>query len=94
MSDQKVQDLSSDIIVICPHCEKPVLIEKLNCFIFRHAVLKQTGQQINPHSSKEECDQLAETNQIFGCGKPFKISIKIKLNSNEIEYICEACDYI
>ena len=88
------QELTSDIIVSCPHCEKPVLIEKLNCCIFRHGILKHDGQQMNPHLSKKECDQLVETNQIFGCGKPFKISIKIKLNTNEIEYICEACDYI
>ena len=88
------QELINDIIVNCPHCSKPVLIEKLNCCIFRHAILKQNGQQIDPHSSKEVCDHLIATNQIFGCGKPFKISIKIKLNTNEIEYICEACDYI
>jgi len=91
MSDQ---ELTSEIIVMCPNCDKPVLIEKLNCCIFRHAILRHNGQQINPHSSKEECDQLIETKQIFGCGKPFKISIKIKLDTNEIEYICEACDYI
>jgi hypothetical protein len=94
MSDQEVPDLSTDIIVNCPHCDKPVLIEKLNCCIFRHAILKTTGQQINPHSSKEECDQLVKTDQIFGCGRPFKISIKLKLSTNEIEYICEECDYI
>ena len=29
-----------DFIVECPHCKNPVLIEKLNCCIFRHGILK------------------------------------------------------
>ena len=94
MSDHQISNLTPDIIVTCPHCDKPVLIEQLNCYIFRHAVSKSTGQQIDPHSSKDVCEQLVASNKIFGCGKPFKISIKLKLNSNEVEYICEPCDYI
>jgi hypothetical protein len=26
-------------VVICPHCNEPVIIEKINCAIFRHGVL-------------------------------------------------------
>ena len=87
-------ELVNDIIITCPHCEEVVIIEKLNCCIFRHGIIKKTGQQMNPHASKEECNQLVQENQIYGCGKPFKIIIKIKINTNEVEYITEICDYI
>ena len=44
----------------CPHCHAIVQIEKqnINCGIFRHAFDINTGQQINPHASKEECSML------------------------------------
>jgi len=72
----------------CPHCQDTIIIEELNCAIFRHAVLIDTLQQINPHSSKEICDDLIKNKKIFGCGKPFKIIIKDNI------YIAEICDYI
>jgi hypothetical protein len=44
--------MSKNIIIItCPHCQLLVEIEEINCAIFRHAVLKKTNKQINPHSS-------------------------------------------
>ena len=63
----------SNFVIICPHCKEHVLIEQINCAIFRHAVLKSNNQQINPHSSKEICDNLFNNKQIYGCSKPFKI---------------------
>jgi len=76
------------IIVSCPHCQLFVEIEEINCAIFRHAVLKKTNKQINPHSSKEDCDRYIANNMIIGCGKPFKI-----INENN-EYKAIECDYI
>jgi len=75
-------------IINCPHCKEPVLIEKLNCGIFRHGQYKSTGKQIGPHLSREKCDDLIKKNAIYGCGKPFQIikqqdTIKISI-----------CDYI
>lgn len=74
----------------CPHCFD--LVEVLECFInctiFRHAVLKETMQQINPHASKIECDSLVEENKVYGCAKPFRI---LKENN---KYIVVICDYI
>ena len=61
------------LFVVCPHCQHFVEILEINCAIFRHAVFKQTGQQLNPHASKEECDRLTEQGQVYGCGKPFQI---------------------
>jgi hypothetical protein len=80
--------MSETIIVMCPNCNEFIIIEKLNCCIFRHAVCKETGIQIDPHSSKDVCEQLLNNNLILGCGKPFKIIVdgeKIKV---------EICEYI
>jgi hypothetical protein len=71
-------------VVICPHCGDQILIEQLNCRIFRHGVLRETGQQIPPHSDKSVCDELVNKKLIFGCGKPFMVTNNIAV----------ACDYI
>ena len=48
------------VILQCPYCEEFILIYKkeFNCKIFRHAYYKSNNQQIDPHSSKEVCDNL------------------------------------
>jgi hypothetical protein len=75
-----------DFVVECPHCKIPVLIEKLNCAIFRHGSLKSDGQQIDPHASKELCGYYIEKNLINGCGKPFKV---VKDDNNYVAIVCE-----
>jgi len=77
-----------NIVVICPHCNDPVSIEKVNCAIFRHGILIATKQQMNPHASKAECDILINNKLIYGCGKPFKI---IK---NGTDYEAIICEYV
>jgi hypothetical protein len=77
-------------IVVCPHCNDYVVIEELNCCIFRHGINKTDGTQIDPHLPKPECDRLFQNNLIFGCGKPFRI---IKGENMEIIGV-EKCDYI
>jgi hypothetical protein len=57
----------TNIVIICPHCKEPVLIEKLNCCIFRHGALKSNGKQIDPHASKDLCDFYTEKDLIMGC---------------------------
>ena len=44
---------SEEPILKCPHCNDFIIIEKLNCGIFRHGVSKVTGQQIAPHLDKQ-----------------------------------------
>jgi len=78
----------TDIIVVCPHCQEPLLIEKINCGIFRHGVMKTTGKHINPHSSKKTCTKLLKQDLIYGCGKPFQIII-----NNDL-YKVISCEYI
>ena len=79
------EKLEKNIIIKCPHCSEYIIIVELNCSIFRHGIMKTTGIQIDPHSTKEICDNLIKTNIIYGCGKPFMI------NEN-LEAII--CDYI
>ena len=59
-------------IVKCPHCNEYIIIEQLNCRIFRHASFKN-GEPIPPHSTKAECDTYIEREEVFGCAKPFQI---------------------
>jgi hypothetical protein len=75
--------------VICPHCKEYVIIEQVNCAIFRHGMYKQNFIQINPHLSKNECDNLILNNLIYGCGKPFKIE-----KNHENILMANICDYI
>ena len=74
--------------VQCPHCNEFIIIEQINCAIFRHGIIKNNLQQINPHLSKPNCDFLVDNNLIYGCGKPFKIQL-----INNI-WIATSCDYI
>lgn len=74
----------NELVVTCPHCNIPILIEKLNCRIFRHGVFKTTGKQIHPHAPKELCDLYIRNDMIYGCSKPFQV-----IGDNAV-----ACDYI
>jgi len=76
------------IIIVCPNCDEFVLIEKLNCCIFRHGVYIKTGKQIDPHASKELCDYYKNSNKIYGCGKPYQIIMENN------QYKAVKCDYI
>jgi len=73
----------------CPNCQEFIIIEQLNCGIFRHGVLKKSGKQMNPHASKKVCDNYAKRKMIIGCGKPFKV-----YKDTEGEIKIEICDYI
>ena len=78
------------IVKKCPHCKQLVYlpIAEFNCKIYRHGVYKDSLEQIDPHMKKPECDQLARDGKIYGCGKPFKISI---VNG---KHKISVCDYI
>ena len=73
----------------CPHCQEFFIIDKINCGIFRHGVLKKSGKQINPHSSKRTCYNYIKKKMKIGCGKPFRV---FKDSKGEIKI--EICDYI
>ena len=75
-------------IVKCPHCNEFIIIEKVNCGIFRHGIIKSTLKQMEPHLPKDKCDHLKEGDLIFGCGKPFQI---LMVNG---EMVIQICDYI
>jgi len=81
--------MENEPILICPNCKESFIMEKINCGIFRHAFLISNFQQINPHASKEICDQLISSNSIYGCGKPFKI-----VQDTSEQWIAVECEYI
>ena len=74
--------------VKCPHCGEYIIIEQINCAIFRHGIYKANFIQINPHLSKNQCDELINGGLIYGCGKPLRIE------KNDNVWIALICDYI
>ena len=81
-----------EISVNCPHCNGPIFImlSQINCNVFRHGVFKDTFQQMEPHTPKEECDRLAVEDLIIGCGKPFCILVRKSTG----EFVAFDCGYI
>jgi hypothetical protein len=61
-------------VIVCPYCLCDIAIPRdaINCAIFRHASHKASGEPINPHASKEECDRLLSAGEIYGCTGPFR----------------------
>ena len=78
------------IILTCPICGDYLFIylTDINCGIFRHAVYKNTLINIDPHESKEKCELLIKTGQVYGCASPFRVI------HQESVYIAIKCDYI
>jgi len=83
-----------NIVVECPHCKEPILIEKLNCCIFRHGIFRSTGIQIHPHAEKYVCDLFVKNNLIYGCGKPFTVIPNETSKNEDDKFIAIICDYI
>lgn len=79
-------------VFICPHCDCLVQVseDQVNCHIFRHGILKSTGQQINPHAPQDHCERLMKQDLVHGCCKPFRLS---RDETGVITY-AEKCDYI
>jgi hypothetical protein len=48
-----------------------VHVSDVNCQVFRHAVYKDTGETVNPYASQQKLNMLLQTNQVYGCAKPF-----------------------
>jgi hypothetical protein len=80
------------LIFKCPHCHEGIIVHvnELNCRVFRHGHFRKTLEQINPHSSKTECEELVKNGLIYGCAGPFRISGP----NDSGEYSVEVCDYI
>lgn len=56
-------------ILHCPWCNGDVIIEQINCGIFRHG-LTNDGNQLPPHMNEQGCVENLQPNS--GCGKPFR----------------------
>jgi hypothetical protein len=88
MSNKNSNNNIEEPIIICPNCNDYIVIEKINCGIFRHATLKTNNAQINPHASKQECDYYINNELIYGCGKPFRI-----IQEGD-KFVIQICEYI
>lgn len=66
---------ANQLVFECPHCDMLILvgINEINCKIFRHGMLKRSGQQVNPHLKQDECERLVHNKQVYGCCKPFEL---------------------
>ena len=67
--------MTSARVVECPHCKVSILIDALNCGVFRCGVWSDTGVQMNPHMTEEECH--AALGQIWGCSRPFQVAVDV-----------------
>ena len=81
--------MPQDFFVLCPHCDQACEIVELNCCIFRCGIYKNTMQQLDPHAPKVVCDGLVAGDQIYGCGKPFKV-----VSDASGALVAVICDYI
>ncbi len=63
------------IIKPCPWCGLFVFVFKreFNCTIFRHGILRETSEQLNPHASRQVCEELVRAGKLIGCGGPFQV---------------------
>jgi hypothetical protein len=77
-----------EFIITCPHCSDYIIIEQINCGIFRHGVFISNNTQIDPHADKKTCDSYINKNKIYGCGKPYQV---IKEGD---KYKVAICEYI
>lgn len=77
------------LLLHCPHCQDyfEVLTQEINCAIFRHARFKD-GNDVNPHSTKEQLDEWIKNDLIYGCGKPFQVVFV------DNQFKTELCDYL
>ena len=73
------------MFIFCPNCGIMIMIEEVNCGIFRCGILKDSLLQIESHLDKINCDLLLSKNLIYGCSKPFKIAKDL---------IAIKCDYL
>lgn len=91
--DMKSED---DLFFTCPYedCEGYIVIspKQVNCGVFRHAVIKTTGRAVNPHASREKCEELLKQGKVYGCARPFKLR-RIK-KSTETFVAIEKCGWI
>lgn len=92
MSSNAVSYADDQTLVFdCPHCQGTVFVLKheVNCQIFRHATFKSTGEPVHPHATQEELNMLLLTDQVYGCGGPFRLIQKDNMWS-----FATTCDYI
>jgi hypothetical protein len=76
-----------NIVMICPHCSGNIIIENIDNGLIRHGIFINSGKQLSPFCSKEQCEKYVLCKLIYGCGKLLSIR---KTNNNN--YMIELYD--
>ena len=68
-------------VVTCPHCKDPIVIQYINCGIFRHGTYRQSGKQVKPHLNQTIPDYVLHR---------LSVSFRLRLQ----ESFQSACEYL
>jgi hypothetical protein len=74
----------------CPYCKQLIILNKFACNKMRHGIVKYENKLINPGMSDAMALNLARLGLIYGCGKKYKISVKMQKNGVQT-YYAEKC---
>ena len=70
----------------CPYCKQLIILNKFVSNKMRHGVLKYKNELIHPGMSNTMALNLAQLGMIYGCGKKYKISVKMQKNGVQTYY--------
>ena len=70
----------------CPYCKNLIILNKIVSSYMRHGILKHEKKLIHPGMSDGMAMNLARLNLIYGCGKKYKICIKLQKNGTQVYY--------
>ena len=64
--------------VTCPHCLCYVKIydDEVNCKLFVHAAFKRDHKSVDPHASRQQCDEWLASGLVFGCANAFGLRLE------------------
>lgn len=67
----------------CPWCNTTIVVPEgaMACEIFRCGTMKKTGAPIPPHAPQAQCEALAASGQIHGCGRPLRTRGKARVET-------------
>lgn len=74
--------MTSDVLFVddvytfpCPHCFGTVQVTQAEvaCGIFRHGIMLENLEPMNPHADQATCESLVAEQKVRGCAKPFQL---------------------
>ena len=77
----RIKGVKFPLHLTCPHCGGAMEIrsaKQVRCGVFLHAVLKNTGRAVPPHTPKTKCERLVARGKVWGCGRPFRLDSTLR----------------